>query len=177
MQTPGSRKNMGMARQKPGIDTGLLFVVPGAAIIAAAVLIPPADDLALIEQQRSELRGQLEHESLRSAAYASFIEAVDQGDPALVRRLAAAQLNLIPATADPVAMIIESSMGLDASVDQWIEETLPSVGVAERGVGEAAADTRLRRLATGPNRVYTMLAGMLVIFIGLLPKTRRGGRY
>ncbi len=159
---------------KPGKDVGMLFVIPGAAMIAAAVLIPPADDLAVIEQQRAELQGYLDHENARAGAYASFIEAVDEGEPTLVRRLAAAQLNLIPETADPVSMMVESPSGLDASVDAWIEGTLPAIETTpvESGV---AADTKLRRLATGSNRVYTMLAGMLVIFIGLLPRAAGKG--
>lgn len=154
-------------------DAGWLFILAGASIITAMVLIPPADDLSLLEGQRNRLESQLRMERSRLRAYWQFINALDDGEPTLVRRLAAAQLNLIPKNADPVALIVESSDGLDASADDWIEQTLldKSERNAKPDLNQNAKPSVLRRLATGPLRLWTMLAGVLCIFIGLLPRT------
>jgi len=155
------------------VDACWLFILAGASIITSMVLIPPADDLNLLQRQRNRLESQLNLERSRLIAYSEFIEALDDGDPTLVRRLAAAQLNLIPENADPVALIVESSDGLDASADDWIEQTLP--GALETPdqpeLNETAPPSVLRHLASGPLRLWTMLAGVVCIFVGLLPRT------
>ncbi len=160
------------------IDTGWLFILAGGVIVSAMVLIPPADDLAQLQIQREQLQAQVNEEAHRFEAYQSFTDALENEDPMLVRRLAVSELNLIPDDVEPIAMLVESSDGLDASVDDWIEETLPTsdtIAINGSSTGyDQPRETLLRKLATGPSRLWIMIAGMAAIFIGLLPPMRSG---
>jgi len=164
----GTRR--GSTPRRAFMDAGWLFLLAGAALVVAVVLIPPADDLANLRHQRDRLEARLRHERDRLEAYGAFLEALESRDPALVRRLAAAHLNLIPENADPIAMIAESSDGLDAAVEDWIAGTLPPL---DRPAAPDRKPSLLRRLATGPHRLWVMLAGVVSIFIGLLPRAER----
>ncbi len=149
------------------LDAGWLYLLAGAALVSSMVLIGPADDLAQLRHRRDRLAG-LESDAIsRLQAYETFLEALDDADPMLVRRLAAAQLNLIPENVKPIGLI---GVELDAHVDDWILEALPPPTVVDP---PQVKDSWLRRLATGPTRLWTMLAGMLLIFIGLLPQADR----
>lgn len=146
------------------LDAGWLYLLAGAALVSSMVLIGPADDLAQLRHRRDRLAG-LESDAItRLQAYETFLEALDDADPMLVRRLAAAQLNLIPESVKPIGLI---GVELDAHVDDWIHEALPPPTVVDP---PQVKDSWLRRLAAGPTRLWTMLAGMLLIFIGLLPQ-------
>ena len=160
------------------IDTGWLFILAGGVIVSAMLLIPPTDDLAQLQIQREQLQAQVNAEEHRAEAYQSFRDALENEDPMLVRRLAVSELNLIPDDVEPIAMLVESSDGLDASVDDWIEETLPkpnAIAIYGSTTGyDRPRETLLRKLATGPSRLWIMIAGVASIFIGLLPPMRSG---
>ncbi len=146
------------------VDAGWLYLLAGAALVSAMVLVGPADDLVQLRYRRDRL-GALEDDAIaKLQAYEAFLEAIDEADPMLVRRLAAAQLNLIPESSKPIGLV---GAELDAHVDDWIIETLPPpTEVAPPKV----KDSWLRRLSTGPTRLWTILAGVVLIFIGLLPQ-------
>lgn len=146
------------------VDAGWLYLLAGTALVSSMVLIGPADDLVQLRYRRDRL-GALEDDAIaKLQAYETFLEAIDEADPMLVRRLAAAQLNLIPESSKPIGLI---GTELDAHVDDWIIETLPPpMEVAPPQV----KDSWLRRLSAGPTRLWAMLAGVILIFIGLLPQ-------
>ncbi len=147
------------------VDAGWLFLLAGAALVSAMVLIGPADDLVQLQSRRDGLAA-LESDAVSQLqGYETFLEALDEADPMLVRRLAAAQLNLIPENVRPIGLI---GVELDAHVDDWIHETLPPPTIVEP---PTVKDSWLRRLSNGPTRLWTMLAGILLIFIGLLPQS------
>lgn len=146
------------------MDAGWLYLLAGAILIAAMVLIAPADDLAQIRHRRDRLVG-LESDAIaKLQGYETFLEAIDEADPMLVRRLAAAQLNLVPESSKPIGLI---GVELDAHVDHWIRETLPP---PTRVQPPLVKDSWLRRLASGPTRLWAILAGAVLVFIGLLPQ-------
>jgi len=146
------------------VDAGWLYLLAGTALVSSMVLIGPADDLVQIRYRRDRL-GALEDDAIAKLhAYETFLEAIDEADPMLVRRLAAAQLNLIPESSKPIGLV---GAELDAHVDDWITETLPPpMEVASPKV----KDSWLRRLSATPTRLWAMLAGVILIFIGLLPQ-------
>lgn len=158
------------------LDAGWPYLLAGALLVAAVMLIAPADDLAQIRFHRDRLAALEADAVARLQAYETFLEAIDEADPMLVRRLAAAQLNLVPETVQPIGLM---GVELDAHVDHWIRETLPPPTPTEPPV---VKDSWLRRLASGPTRLWAILAGAVLIFIGLLPQseaaedTHRGDR-
>ncbi len=147
------------------LDAGWPYLLAGAVLVAAMVLIAPADDLVQIRFHRDRLAALEADAVARLQAYETFLEAIDEADPMLVRRLAAAQLNLVPETVQPIGLM---GVELDAHVDHWIRETLPPPTPTEPPV---VKDSWLRRLASGPTRLWAILAGVVLIFIGLLPQS------
>ncbi|GEM_PF-1523632 len=146
------------------VDAGWLFLLAGAALVSSMVLIGPADDLVQLQNRRDGLTAFETDAVAQLQGYETFLEAIDEADPMLVRRLAAAQLNLIPENVRPIGLI---GVELDAHVDDWIHETLPPPTTVEP---PRVKDSWLRRLSSGPTRLWAMLAGILLVFIGLLPQ-------
>lgn len=146
-------------------DPGWLFLLSGLVMLTAIILLPPSDDLVGLEYKHQLLIDQQHHALDRLEAYTNFLEALDNEDPVLVRRLAATHLNRIPANSEPVAMI---GSDLDASVERWIAGTLPvsrDIPVPE------FKDTYLRRICRkgSSGRLWIIGLSAILIIIGLMP--------
>jgi len=142
------------------LDPGWLFVIAGLAMCAAVIIIPAENSLQALRQQVGQLK---EEESLlaaRLSAHASFLDELRRGEPALVRRLAAAQLNLVPEGERPVLLVRSAS----ASVEDWIERTVRE----EAAASPRPARSVLAMLTEGPQRLWVLGGSILSVFIGLL---------
>jgi hypothetical protein len=84
---------------------------------------------------------------------------VDRADPALVRRLAAAQLNMVPSDDTPVLLAASETSPTD-----WIDAT---VNMDIRPPKPAPIST-LSRLANGPHRLWMFGGGIMSVFMGLM---------
>ena len=150
---------MGGIRSVFRIDPGWLFILAGVAICAAGVLIPAQTDLLELHRQRQELRKAERFAWARLQAYQEFRDELKREDPALIRRLAAAQLNVVPAGATAVLRSPSS-----ASVTDWIDATVP----VDRRPPQVMRESTLAGLANGPRRLWFLAAGVLAVFIGLV---------
>lgn len=148
------------------LDSGWLYLISGAALLISAVLIPASDSLAVVRHQRDVIAAREEAVVDHLQSYSNFLDALRQEDPELIRRLAAAQLNLIPSNARPVAMFGNE---LDASVDNWIIASLPPARVVP---APFVKDSYLRRICTGDHRLWTIGISACLIFWGLLPRAK-----
>lgn len=154
-------------RFAPRLDAGWLFLSAGVILMASVALIGPLDDLALLRYRRDRLAALEQAATEQLEAYLVFLEAVEEEDPMLMRRLVAAQMNQIPATDEVVGMVGDE---LDAHVDHWIQSTLPGPAYVEPPI---QPDSWLRKLSTGANRLWTLLAGAVLVFIGLLGRSTK----
>ncbi|MHC4385219.1 MAG: hypothetical protein ACYS0J_20655 [Planctomycetota bacterium] len=95
-----------MPRLTPTIrlDAGWLYILAGLALCAAGILVPARRDLEDLRRQLDRLADERAISDARLHAYGSFLHLLNEDDPALIRRLAAAQLNLVPADEKPVLM-------------------------------------------------------------------------
>ena len=152
------------------LDPGWPFLLAGLAVCCASILVPAHEDLATLREQTGRLHAQEGASLARLNAQVEFIEQLEANDPALVRRLAASQLNLVPADQTPVLLASSRTAG----VSEWIDATLPA---PEHGPKERSR-TLLSRLTNGTHRLWIMAAGVMAVFVGLLfeagPQTRRG---
>lgn len=153
-----------IARIAPHLS-GWMFLTAGLTLLAVMVLLPPADDLARLQHQRDELAHRERAALDRLRSYATFLDAVESEDADLVRRLAAAQLNRIPANAQPVSLI---GSNLDASFVSWIEATVPQLALVG---ARPDRDTWLRRMAGQRYRMWCVSGAMVLMLIGLLPRS------
>ena len=141
-------------------DPGWLFVIAGVALCSAGILIPAQDDLDALRGQLDRLEERKATSAARIAAYEQFLRELERREPRLVRRLAASQLNMLPANVKPVLL----SSSRHSTVMDWIH-----AGVAVAPVSHAAPPkTALSRLTGGPHRLWVLAAGITVIFVGLL---------
>jgi len=142
------------------IDPGWLFLLAGAALLAAAILIPAHRELLSLrgELVRQETREQVVFERLR--AYDEFLAGVREADPAIVRRLAMAHLNSIPAGEESLLL----TPGVNRTVGEWVDASVPPRTVTV----PPYPDTVLSRWALGPGRLWLLAGSATLVFMGLM---------
>ncbi|MFZ4722430.1 MAG: hypothetical protein ACOYMI_04690 [Phycisphaerales bacterium] len=142
------------------IDPGWLFTIAGLAIMVSAALLPAELDLHDLRQQRAAIAARESWNRERLEAYDRFLGELDRRDPALLRRLAASQLNLMPKGEQPLLM----ATSIEHTVSDWIEATVPPMEFQP----QPAPDTLLARLAEGQRRLWLMAGGAMSVFLGLV---------
>jgi hypothetical protein len=162
------------------LDPGWLFVLAGIGVVAAAILIPAAGDLAEVQVQRDRALAIEDHKLARRSSYEDYLAALKREEPALVLALAASQLNQIPKNRSVIPeTTIPHRGGLgggaaglggvtDASVFGALEPALARLPERQ------TVDSLLERW-TGSDTIRPWLMGLGVfsLFIGLLPPATR----
>jgi hypothetical protein len=171
------------------LDPGWLYLVAGLALCAAAILVPAQHDLTELEGMLARLHHEEDVLAGRLRAHADLLDDLDQLDPALVRRLAASQLNLVTAAERPaiLARLSPDATSVIDTIDRAANDRLGADPAAGAGTGSVPAavpgaappppTSRLMRLTTGRNRLWMIAGAMLCIFVGMLigpGPTRRG---
>jgi hypothetical protein len=142
------------------VDPGWLFIAAGLALCAAVVIVPAQQDLFTLRRQLDELHAQERLGNERLRIHVDVLTELEQPNAGLTRRLAAAQLNLVPATDRPVFLTSQEGMGVTDWIDAGVQVDHPPA--------RQWPDTALSRLAGGPHRLWLLGAGMVCAFIGLL---------
>ena len=142
------------------IDPGWLFLAAGLVAIAATILIPAHMQLHTIRENARAMDAREAIAIERLAAYSEFMVALDERDPKLLERIAAAQLNLKPAGKE--AVLVSSSA--TAPVNEWIDSTL----INRDYIAEPYSHSRLVDLTIGKSRQWLLGGAAMCIFIGLL---------
>ncbi|MEE9131775.1 MAG: hypothetical protein V3T84_17320 [Phycisphaerales bacterium] len=152
------------------IDPGWLFVVGGLVLCVAGILLPAQRDLDDLRRQRAELRHEEAILQGRLAARGAFLQDLDRRQPALIRRLAASQLNLVPQGEEPV--LVSSSLKDD--IISWVDATAQATPIEPI----LRANSTLSRLMNGRYRLWLLTAGVVSAFLGLLldPSLTRVGK-
>jgi len=141
-------------------DPGWLFTLAGLAVMVSAALLPAERDLHALRQQVAALESREAYNTQRLAAYDRFMRDLGERDPALVRRLAASQLNLMPEGEQPLLM----ATSIEHTVSDWIEATVEQPTFTP----VPPPDTLLTRLADGSRRLWLMGGGAMIVFLGLV---------
>ena len=141
-------------------DPGWLFTIAGLAVMVVSALLPAERDLHELRQQVAALEVRETFNEQRIAAYERFMHDLSERDPALVRRLAASQLNLMPEGEQPLLM----ATSIEHTVSDWIEATVTPPAFTP----VPPPDTLLSRLADGSRRLWLMGGGAMVVFLGIV---------
>ncbi len=142
------------------IDAGWLYLAAGLVLCAAGVLLPAATGSEDLRVQLDQLEAAQAAASQRLAAYAEFVEALERDDPALLRRLAAAHLNIVPAGETPLLISSTASQ----TEREWIDALVPSVSVPQA----RPRTSMLALLSAGRARLWLLGGGILAVFVGLV---------
>jgi hypothetical protein len=141
-------------------DPGWLFIAAGLSVCAAVMILPVQNDLHGLRMQLEQLRNEETRAYARLKAHSDFMDQVDRADPALIRRLAATQLNMVPEGDTPVLLAASASV----PVTHWIEAAVK----VDMRPPKAPADTMLSKLANGPYRLWIFGGGIMAVFFGVL---------
>jgi len=117
-------------------------------------------ELQTLRVQKSLLEAEEQHAYARLRAHEDFLTQLDNPDEALTRRLAAAELNLMPADEEPVLRLITYELPTVEWIDRTVERPVPKTVLASH--------SKLAELATGPYRLWLFGAGIMCVFMGLL---------
>ena len=147
-------------RARSRIDPGWLFVVGGLVLCVAGILLPAQRDLDDLRRQRAELRHEETILEGRLAARSVFLQELDRHQPALIRRLAASQLNLVRQGEEPVLV----SASFNEDIISWVDATVQSPAIEPI----RRANSTLSRLMNGRYRLWLLTAGVVSAFLGLL---------
>lgn len=128
---------------------------------AAAVLLPTQQQLSALQKQRDELTEKERHLADRLYAHSVLLEDLDRAHPAMIRRLAAAQLNVAPRQWEPILLASETT----AQVDQWVETAAP---MTVEPAQPPQRQSHLSRIVQGPYRLWIMGGSVLCVFAGLV---------
>lgn len=141
-------------------DPGWPFVVAGLLLLAAGILIPGHRELLELrgELVRQETVEQVTFEQLR--AYDEFLAGVRESDPEVIRRLAMAHLNKIPAGEESLLL----TPGMNQTVGEWVQSSIPDRTV----VVPPYPDTVLARWALGPGRLWMIGMAVTLLFVGFV---------
>lgn len=156
------------ARRGPLLDPGWLFLIAGVALIAFTVIIPAVNDLHDAEYYRERMRSVEQHRLDRLTRYQGYHEALRDGEPGLVRSLAATQLNQAPENAKLLQNPDPNAPPRSASIFGALEP--PPLVMPNKPVREVST---LEKWATDDrSRLWLLASGALLILIGLLPPSR-----
>jgi len=144
-------------------DPGWLFLIAGAALLVATVLIPAHDDRLRAEHYRDAAIAHRDTQADRLEAYSDYLDAINNGDDRLLLALAATQLNLAPASKTPVILAGDTSAP-ETNIFTEIEPAPRTIAPLR------LPDTRLRRWTTDSStRLWLIAAGAICMLIGLIP--------
>ena len=142
------------------LDPGWLFIAAGLVVCAAGIILPAQNDLHALGRQLEQLEAEEARAYARLKAHSDFMDQVDRADPALIRRLAATQLNLVPEGDTPVLLAASATV----PVTHWIDAAVQ----VDIRPPKTTPNSTLSRLANGPYRLWMFGAGIMCVFVGLM---------
>ncbi|HAW95632.1 MAG TPA: hypothetical protein DCX60_05095 [Phycisphaerales bacterium] len=144
----------------PWLLAGLLFMISAGVFPSEERLERERASVEILKAQRVQALQTVD-------AYETFLDGIDAGDETVIRRLAAAQLGLMPRGDE----LLERLTGLQEPPTRWIERSV----VSERSTNSPPAvgrpfvnDSILASILSGEGRVWLFGGAILAIFIGLL---------
>ena len=147
----------------PLLDAGWLFLLAGLALVASGVMIPAARNLERAFWRRDRVLLTEMHRLHRLTRHEAYLEAVREGDEAVVYQLATTQLSLVRDGTEVVDLAHNgptSSTSVFASLEPSAIE-LPAF---------REIDSALAKMVNGErSRLWVLAGGAMLVLIGLLP--------
>lgn len=135
----------------------------GVALLIAAALVPPAEDLEHIRETREHTLAIERHDLRRLANYQAMADALDAGDPETIRLVLASELQLVP----------EGSTALvnpGRPDDPRLFELLEPGGSPPKDTTATQTPSALTRLTTDPiGRFMLLLVAAVAVLWGCIP--------
>ena len=132
--------------------------------MVSAAVIPSEQKLG--REQAAVRQLEEERDRLRevSETYVRFLDEVGRGEESLVRRLAAAQLGIVPEGLEPLVIL----SGVTDPPTRWIERAAMNDADGDRSSTEPTKASLLVSILDGRGQLWIFGAALLFIFVGLL---------
>ena len=146
------------------LDPGWPWLLAGMLLMVSAAVIPSEQRLG--REQAAVRQLEQERDRLRevSETYVRFLDEVGRGEESLVRRLAAAQLGIVPEGAEPLVIL----SGVSDPPTRWIERAAMNDVAGADGSTETTKPSLLVSILGGSGQLWIFGAALLFIFVGLL---------
>ena len=145
-------------------DPGWPWLLAGLMMLVAAAVIPSQLHLESEHIAVQQLRIVRDQEQRIVATYERFLDEVGRGQDTVIRRLAAAQLGLIPVNRSPYV----PTSGLMDPPTRWIERAAYTATSDEEVDVPQPTASMLADLSQGSGRLWLFGGALLSIFVGLL---------
>ncbi|MEE2682189.1 MAG: hypothetical protein VX641_07450 [Planctomycetota bacterium] len=146
------------------LDPGWPWLLAGVLLMVSAAVIPSEQRLLREEAAVRQLEEERNHLRQVSETYVRFLDEVGRGEESLVRRLAAAQLGIVPEGAEPLVML----SGVTDPPTRWIERAAMVQLGQDQSTADATADSMLVSILEGTGQLWIFGAALFLIFVGLL---------
>ena len=147
-----------------------MFRIAGFALLACAIVLPAQAELREVEWHRDQAIAAEAVQQERYSRHRRYLAAIEARDPVVIRSLMLTQLRELPADRSPLTgqkFAIDRLPDADVLTDLDPPEASPPPLPTPRSL--------LERLATGhEHRPWLIVAGVVVILIGLLPSGGSG---
>jgi len=153
-------------------------MLAGVGVIGLALLAPTALEVRQLHARRAAAKGAHAQLTAEKANYVRFVRSVRRGDRLLLQRLALQELHLKPAGARTIELISTRRPPVEqrASYVPWLDAgqaTATEPQPAPDAPWPIAADSTLVRLTTGPSRPLVLVAGCVLVGMGLITSLRQ----
>ncbi|HYD00528.1 MAG TPA: hypothetical protein VEB22_04820, partial [Phycisphaerales bacterium] len=144
---------------------------PGIALVGFTLIVPAIDDLDAARFYRDRLTLVEQHRDHRLGNYSQYLQAVQSGDPQTIRSLAAVSLNKTPDSPDASLALMVPAGDIARKSASVFEALEPPAPLLPERVKDPST---LERLSADPkSRIWLLIAGATLIFLGILPAAKQ----
>ena len=146
------------------LDPGWPWLIAGVLLMVSAGVVP--SEQRLLREQAAVRQLERERDRLHevSETYSLFLDEVSRGEESLVRRLAAAQLGILPEGQQPLVIL----SGVTDPPTRWIERAALTESQNDASQEKPAPYSLLVSMLDGTGQLWIFGASLLFIFVGLL---------
>lgn len=149
------------------LDAGWLFLLAGLALLSATIILSAQEETARARFYADRALAAEQHRLERLRRYTDYLDAINRQDPGTVLSLAATQLNQSP---ENLTSLLPPPDVASRSASVFPQLEPPPLVLNER----TPEYSRLQQWALNDRtRLWLLAGGALLVFIGLLPPSRR----
>lgn len=161
---------------------GWMLLFAGAAMVAMVTLVPAWIDCQKLDWQLQVVQTQSSQLLKQQVAYEQFLTAMREHDPVVIERMAYYHLRLKPSGTSMLDdLMLASTTQANGRPSHKVWHTLPTIeDLLSQPIVQPShtcppgviPDSRLVRIATGPQRHLLLGLGVLCLFFGVLPPSQ-----
>jgi len=147
------------------LDSGWLFLFAGTVLLWAAIVLPAKQELVILQQRLQIIQNEHDHITNRIDHYHSFLDALTDRRPELIKRIIRMQTN---------AAINEDYIVFDPNAAktplEWLRRRTSQKAIV---IQSPKPTSILEKITAQDRRLWVAGFGGLIVFVGLVQGSRR----